>query len=272
MPGTPKPVGASGGLPVVWNAVTQKFQSLDSRVTALEGAHTPGVFDKWGNAVEVTGSNLNQIVTIGASHTVAGVKVATGIADGTAGSASLSGPSTTTITLTQGSTSATVGTVSGAALDVGQVIGAANVNDPSNGTPTAAITPGTTISAISGSSVTLSQPAAESGTNLYCAAGRYILSQDTGWVAITLGPNVTELSGYGIPSARLQGDIVRLKGAVHATATTFTLGTVPVGLRPTAWAYFANQWTVDTSGVISSQFSLSSGQNFGLDGITYSLS
>lgn len=237
MPGTPKPVGASGGLPVVWNAVTQKFQSLDSRVTALEGAHTPGVFDKWGNAVEVTGSNLNQIVTIGASHTVAGVKVATGIADGTAGRAVLSGPATTTITLTRGSTSATVGTVTGASLAVGQVIGAANVNDPSTGTATPAITPGTTITAVSGSSVTLSQGAAESGTNLYCAAGRYILQQDSGWIPLALASGIGAYYGDRTPSVRLLGDRVELKGTLQnntggTVAAGTTLATIPSGYRP----------------------------------------
>ena len=51
------------------------------------------------------------------------------------------------------------------------------------------------------------------------------------WQALTLAGGVTS-SGY-TPSARLEGDLVRLKGAMVGTVTAgSTWATVPSGLRP----------------------------------------
>lgn len=238
MPGYPKPVGSNAGLPPIWNATMQGIQHAQRMNAALAAGATQGLLpDQWGNATEVYGSNLDQEVTIGATHGNAGVLVRTGIAAGTSGRAVLSGPAITTITLTKGNTSATVGTVSGASLAAGQVIGAANVNDPSSGTATPAITPGTTISAVSGTSVTLSQNAAESGTSLYCAAARFILQQDSGWVPLTLSSGIGAYYGDRTPSARLLGDRVELKGSLQnntgaTIAAGTTVATIPSGYRP----------------------------------------
>lgn len=170
MPGTPEPTGRgpNGLPPFVW-ALVQAVRNQGMSISQLVAGATAGVIpDQYGNAVEVAGTNLNQVVTIGASHGQAGVQVATGIASGTAGRVKQSSLHTTTVTLTKGSTSATLA-VSGAAN--GQVIGAANVTDPSSGVATPAITPGTTVSSGGGTtSIVLSQAAAESGTGLFCAA------------------------------------------------------------------------------------------------------
>ena len=167
MPSYPAPVGRNGGLPPIWNAVFQTMQALNSRVAgAIQGAVQGNIVDQYGNAVEIAGSNLAQTVTIGASFGQAGVLVGTGVTG--AGRAVQQNLATTTITLTKGSVSATV--ASGAGLSHPMVIGAADVSDPTSGLATPAITPGTTIGSITGTAVTLSAPAAESGTGLFCAA------------------------------------------------------------------------------------------------------
>lgn len=168
MPGTVKPVGTGpGNLPVIWNAVTQLLQELQARVSALEAARGQGaLLDGYGNTLELWGTNLAQQVSIGAAYQQPGVLVGTGLTGG--GRAIAQDLITTTITTTKGSSAATA---AAATLSNGMLIGAATVSDPSTGTATPAITPGTTISAGGGTtSLTLSQNAAESGSGLYCAA------------------------------------------------------------------------------------------------------
>lgn len=235
MPGSPKPVIDPRFGPA-WTPPIQALQAQKQQALGLNAGATQGnIPDQWGNITQLSGSNLNQTVTIGASHGVAGVQVGTGIPSGTSGLAVQSGPAITTITLTKGSTAATVGTVIGAALSPGQVIGAADVSDPSSGTPTPAITPGTTIDAISGTSVTLSEPAAESGVGLYCAAAKFLLQQDTGWVSLTLSSGITPVSARFTPTARLIGDMVFLRGAANAAGDVSTgtpIGTLPALMWP----------------------------------------
>lgn len=171
MPATPSPVGSKGPLNPWWNAIISTLQQLQTDVTALQGgAQQTVTVDQYGNAIIVSGQ-LNQVVTIGASFGQAGVLVGTNLPaanNPNAGLVAQTGLVTTTITTTKGSASATVG--SGTGLQSGMVIGAADVTDPTSGVATSAITPGTTISSISGTSVTLSENAAESGSGLYCAA------------------------------------------------------------------------------------------------------
>ena len=180
MPGTPRPVGASGGLPVIWSSLIQALRSHDDRISALEGARATSVFDENGNTYEISGTNLAQTVTIGAniyaSSPVAGVRVQTGLTG--AGRAQQTGLATGTVTLTAGTNTATI--VTGSFI-AGQQIGAANVTDPSSGTATPAIVPGTVIASIAGSTMTLTPPSgytfavAESGTGLYAAACSFSL-------------------------------------------------------------------------------------------------
>lgn len=177
MPKTPTPVGRRGPFGAHWNAILSALQGLQQQVNGLvAGAQQTNVVDQYGNTTVVIGQ-LNQTVTIGANFQQAGVQVGTALAapgaftpaSPNAGIAVQQGLKLTTITLTKGSTSATV--ASGAGLVNGMSIGAANVSDPSSGIATPAITPGTTISAGGGTtSLTLSQNAAESGAALYCAA------------------------------------------------------------------------------------------------------
>lgn len=281
MAGVPKPVVDPRFGPA-WTPIIQGQQSQKQQAAALNSGATQGnLLDQWGNTIQVSGSNLNQIVTIGASHGISGVQVGTGIQSGTAGLAVQSGPAITTITLTAGSTAATVGTVTGASLAVGQVIGAANVSDPSSGTPTPALTPGTTIATLSGSSVTLSQPAAESGTALYCAASRFILQQDTGWQLLTLGSGLTSFSFT--PSARLIGDIVHLKGGIDgAWSSGQTLATLPTAMHPqggvpeitlnvwTGTAFIGQTLNISSAGQMSVLTAQTTG-SFNLDGLAFSI-
>jgi hypothetical protein len=283
MAGIPKPVVDPRFGPA-WTPMLQAAQAAKQQTMALNsGAPQGNLLDQWGNTIQVQGSNLAQTVTIGASHGVGGVLVSTGIPTGTSGLVVQSGPAITTITLTAGSTAATVGTVTGAGLAVGQVIGAADVSDPSSGTPTPAIQPGTTIAAVSGTSVTLSQDAVEAGTSLYCAAARFVLQQDTGWVTLTGLPSgwTTSAGGY-TGSARLQGDTVRFKGVLHnASGSAWVSGAVavlPAAMKPAALVTLLTHdggttilsTAVDTSGNLFAN-GIANGDSVVLDGVSYSI-
>ena len=173
MPGTPEPVGdGPNGMPkFVW-AIIQGLTRTTQATSQLNAGSTAGlIVDQYGNAVEVSGTNLNQVVTIGASHGQAGVLVGTGQSNGTAGRVKQSALHTTTVTLTKGSATATL---AGSGPANGQVIGAANVTDPTTGIATPAITPGTTVSSGGGTTtLTLSAVAAESGSGLFCASATF---------------------------------------------------------------------------------------------------
>lgn len=164
MPSTPAPL--SGPLGPFWTPMIQSAQAqkINARNLAAAGQQQ-SFFDRYYNCVTVAGSNLNQVVTIGASHGQGGVQVWTGIADGTAGSAVQTGLAIGTLTVTKGSTAATlVSTTSGTFAGGGNPIGAIDAN----GNDVLSTMPGTTYT-ISGTAVTLSQPALASGTALYCA-------------------------------------------------------------------------------------------------------
>jgi len=272
MPGTPGPVGKNGPFSPHWNAVLGAIRGSQDGVRALQvGAQNTNILDQYGNTIQVSGSNLNQIVTIGSSFQQAGVQVSTGIPSG-AGLATQSGPSITSITLTKGSSSATVGAVSGAALAVGQVIGAQERLDPALGVQEPSLTPGTTIATVSGSSITLSQGAAEGGTNLYCAAARFIVQQDTGWEALSLATNINNGGGYPA-AARQAGTIISLCGQlVNNTGSTTASGavwaTLPSGIRPTA-AITTPVWNIATNGQMSYQIPVANGNALPLDSIVF---
>lgn len=187
MPASPKPIfdARYGHL----TPIAQALQFTQQKVAQQNaGANQGMIVDSNGNCTEVYGANLNQVVTIGSTAATGGpsgkpgVSITTGIAQGVGGRAVVySGTSlsprtipTGTITLTRGSMSATlVSTLTGTFVN-GLLIGAANVTDPSSGLATPAITPGTTMT-IFGTAITLSAPAVESGTGLYCAAATFQL-------------------------------------------------------------------------------------------------
>lgn len=176
MPGYPLPVGSNGPFSPHWNAVLQAIAAAQRATAELTAGATQGnLLDRWGNTVEVGGTNLSQIVIVGAAYRQPGVQVSTLLSG--AGRAKQVNLATGTITLTAGSTSATlVSTTSGTFGGAGTnpIIGAVAVKDPTSGVTTPAIKPGTTYT-ISSGTVTLSQPAAESGTALYCAAVNFVL-------------------------------------------------------------------------------------------------
>lgn len=162
MPSTPRPI--VGILGPTWTPVHQSMQDSKRTLANLAAQAQQGsLYDRWMNTIEVSGSNLNQIVTIAAAWKQGGVEVATGIADGTAGRAVQTALAIGNLTVTAGSTSATLThTASGTFTGGGNVIGAIDASGNN------ALTPGTTYT-ISGTAVTLSKPALESGTALYAA-------------------------------------------------------------------------------------------------------
>jgi type II secretory pathway pseudopilin PulG len=163
MPNLPQPT--VGPLGPVWTPMVQAAQAQKQKASNLAAAaQQQNYYDKWFNCVTVAGTNLNQVVSIGAAFQQGGVEVWTGIANGTAGTAAQTALAIGTLTVTKGSTAATLdSTASGTFSGGGRVLGAidADGND--------VLTPGTTYT-ISGSSVTLSKVALESGTALYCAS------------------------------------------------------------------------------------------------------
>jgi hypothetical protein len=174
MPGTNQPVGHNGPIPAWWNAVLQTMQQMQADIKALQsGQQNTLITDSNGNATVIIGQ-LSQTVTIGAISGQAGVQVMTNLGDPssgqqTAGLAFAQDVATGTITTTEGSFTATLDSTTTGTFTNGMVIGAADVSDPSSGTATPAIVPGTTFT-ISGSAITLNKAASESGTGIYCAA------------------------------------------------------------------------------------------------------
>lgn len=184
MPGTPQPVVDPRWGPH-WTTIINAIRRTQQQTAAIaSGQPAHNVLDQWGNTLYIVGQ-LAQVVTIGAGWDQTGTGGASaGVQVGTAlplsghpntGIAKQSGLVTTTISTTAGSASATV--ASAANMTVGMVIGAADVNDPANGVATPALKPSppTTITGISGTTITLSQPAAETGTGLFCAACNWTL-------------------------------------------------------------------------------------------------
>lgn len=110
--------------------------------------------------------------------------------------------------------------------------------------------------------------------------------QDTGWQALSLATNIAS-GGYGA-AARLQGDIVRLKGTLTNNTgggDSATIATLSAGLRPSATINLAVGMTgggtvacevmqINTSGNLALPVTgeFPSGYTVSLDGLTFSLS
>jgi hypothetical protein len=237
MPYPPAPVGNNGPINPFWNAIFQKMHSQGQGLAAVtQGAQQTITVDHYGNAIVILGQ-VNQTVTIGATHGQAGVQVGTGLPAGGAPNASLvvqRGLVTTTITTTEGNSSATVDSAVG--MVAGMVIGAADVSDPSSGIATPAITPGTTIAGVSGTTITLSQDAAESGTAIACAAC-FWTSLASGpatsyWIAPSLINSWANVAGWGAGYLRDPFGVVHLRGRVNGGANNSVAFVLPAGYRP----------------------------------------
>lgn len=120
------------------------------------------------------------------------------------------------------------------------------------------------------------------GTNWVIASGQ----QDTGWVALSLTASVTAEATFYVPAARLQGDTVRLRGAmVNNTGGNITAGstwaTIPAGSRPAANVGFpirtgtsvnAQVGLIGTAGLLTCNTTIANGVDMVLDGISFPLS
>jgi hypothetical protein len=162
MPGTPTPI--VGPMGPVWTPVVQALQNHKQAAKGLAAAQQQGAtYDRWMNTVTLSGSNLDQTVTIGAVWQCAGVQVQTNLGSPSApvagiakqtnlvtGTVAYVGPNNTP-TLTAGvtcaasSNSATLDSSLAAAWAgcAGYVIGAADLDDFTD-----AIVPGTVIASI----------------------------------------------------------------------------------------------------------------------------
>jgi hypothetical protein len=255
----------------VWTPVTQALHNHKQAVKGLAGQAQQGnLYDQFTNCVEVAGSNLAQQVVIGASFGVGGVTVATGLANGTAGRASAQNVCTGTITLNKGSYNATLDGSPSGTFAAGMVIGA--VDADGNGV----ISPGTTITAASGSAVTLSEYPLETGTALYCAACNFVRTEAGAWSTLTVPPGFSLLSTYYSPAARLlTGDTVELRGIMQNTSGSAKSGTLlelPTVMQPTSSIYFPGGVLTVTSGWISAPLSgIAAGGYAALDSLRFSL-
>ena len=106
------------------------------------------------------------------------------------------------------------------------------------------------------------------------------------WVPVTMVTNIIQLTGSFVPSARCEGDCVRLKGAMkNNTGVSMTPGVTwatvsagPPSMRPTSPVEVpcspagAAGLLVYTDGTISTNGTINNGAWVSLDNITYSLS
>lgn len=285
MPGTPKPT-VDPRYGSHWTPVIQALHFGQSQQNQANAARPQGsILDQYGNTVELWGSNLSQNVTIGASFGNPGVQVGTGIASGTAGrayqQALATGKITTTATPHGGSPpyTATFTQPAGSigTFATGMTIGAADVTDPLSGTPAPVLTPGTTILGISGSTVTLSLPLPETASDVFCAACFFVPEIPGGWQTLTLTSGIVVPSGYYKPSARIEGDTVRLAGTMQNTSGSTisgVLATLPsASLYPTGNVLLANESIYITAGTGGLDYPSGLANNgvVGLDGLSFIL-
>lgn len=121
------------------------------------------------------------------------------------------------------------------------------------------------------------------GSNWVMIAGQ----QDTGWLTITLAGNVGPAASYDTPSARLVGDMVRLKGAfTNTSGSAITIGTtvatVPSAMHPATQRGIGITFpggllsgpaiAITTGGIIEpAATNVSNSGTIGLDSMTYAL-
>lgn len=232
MPGTPKPI-VDPRFGAFQTTMIQAAQRQQGQAAALAAGATQGnLVDQYGNTTQVSGTNLNQTVTIGASSGQPGVLVGTGVPNGTTGTATQGALATGTITVTQGSTSATLASTISGLFAAAQVIGADTIPDPTTSVLTSAIVPGTTFT-ISGTSITLSQAAAESGT-VFCAACTFtVIGSTSAWIAPTLLNSWANTPGL-VPAGFMKDSLgfVHLRGRLGGGTSGTMAFVLPAGYRP----------------------------------------
>lgn len=118
-----------------------------------------------------------------------------------------------------------------------------------------------------------------------------VVQVSNAWTALTLASGVIAASGEYVPSVRLEGDVVRLKGAMQnntggnitAGATWATIPASPAGLRPTvgtnlvipaalSTSTLATNFGIGNNGLIWLTQALGNGAQVYLDGVTFTTS
>lgn len=109
--------------------------------------------------------------------------------------------------------------------------------------------------------------------------------QDSGWIPLTLGTNVTTNSVFYTPSVRLKGDQVFLKGFIENISGSNILSgddifTIPAGLWPgkdvaiggsDPSAVYPGPLLISTTGHATLSPNFNNGAQLGLDGMSYSV-
>lgn len=176
MAGTRPTLTNDGPIPAPFTAILQSLgrNSALAQATALQVSSN--TLDEYQNTTRISGP-LNQVVTIGAGwisgSPVMGVEVGTNLSD--FGEAWPSGFVHTTCTISSANLAASqIVVASATGLATGMVIGATVYETPPSfdeQAPANYIVPGSTITGISGTTITLSiAPAFTSSTPLYCCA------------------------------------------------------------------------------------------------------
>lgn len=181
MPGTPRPI-IHPLLGVVWGSVFQALQNGNVALNNLASqAQQDMTQDSLGNMTSLRQTNLNMAVPLGSVENTANNTPVSGFSKGQVPAAwvgtGLTGSgicvptavATGLITLTEGSTSATLDSPISGTFTSGQTIGAYTYDAATGVTQQAIFAPVTTFT-ISGTAITLSHVAALGGSGLYCVA------------------------------------------------------------------------------------------------------
>lgn len=117
------------------------------------------------------------------------------------------------------------------------------------------------------------------GTNWQIIDG----GQDTGWVTLSLATGMSATAGDFVPSARLQGDTVRLRGGITGSSGSgnaqTSMATIPAGMVPsvtpqipyTFFPFAATFFTITGTVYRISTSTAGVSTQFALNGVTYTL-
>lgn len=154
MPGVLRPLSSDSGIPQIFSQILQQMNDTQAQLNGASTNTTRQTTDQYGNCVAIIGQ-LNQTVTEGAAWNTVSASVYAGVSVGTGLTGSGIGylqSYVTTGTFSSGTNSITVTSATGFAIGMG-------IAGP--GIPS-----GTTISNVSGTTITLSQNTTAAGSGV----------------------------------------------------------------------------------------------------------